>query len=280
MVTTTKRFVICVNNSGYEASLENRKIYVALPDSRAEQFGQLRVIDESGEDYLYSRTAFKNAPQQKPSLLLDGLDWAQIREHYDERKVAHLKLAKLMKSESIHDFVDLLLGISDKSGNYSASEHQLGARIRTGNLRAYDRVWTLAHALRNVGSGFDVPSIIERAAIRYLAISVGSEASCMLSPDKCWVTNIRSIWSHIAFERQSISEANEALKLFRFSDSSSEMTYHNWMTPFHAELPDMLALIELEGANYAATLGIKKGSLRYLWIDAIVSAFYARKHSN
>jgi hypothetical protein len=38
--------------------LERRKIYVALPDSRAEKLGQIRVIDESGEDYLYPAESF------------------------------------------------------------------------------------------------------------------------------------------------------------------------------------------------------------------------------
>ncbi len=50
--------VICVNNSGYEASLERRKIYVSVPDARAEKLGQIRVIDESGEDYLYGKDSF------------------------------------------------------------------------------------------------------------------------------------------------------------------------------------------------------------------------------
>jgi hypothetical protein len=58
MAKTAKRLVICVENAGYEASLERRKIYVALPDSRAEKLGQVRVIDESGEDYLYDKDAF------------------------------------------------------------------------------------------------------------------------------------------------------------------------------------------------------------------------------
>jgi len=49
---------VCVKNEGYRASLEKRKIYVALPDPVAEEHGQLRVIDESGEDYLYPRRFF------------------------------------------------------------------------------------------------------------------------------------------------------------------------------------------------------------------------------
>jgi hypothetical protein len=53
-----RRFVVCVRNTGYGASLEQNKIYVVLPDSVAEQHGQVRVIDESGEDYLFSADRF------------------------------------------------------------------------------------------------------------------------------------------------------------------------------------------------------------------------------
>jgi hypothetical protein len=47
-----------VNNDGYRASLERNKIYVALPDPRAEAPGDIRVIDESGEDYLFAAKRF------------------------------------------------------------------------------------------------------------------------------------------------------------------------------------------------------------------------------
>jgi hypothetical protein len=58
MAKTSKQLVICVNNEGYPASLEKRKIYVALRDPVAEKHGQLRIIDESGEDYIYPKTYF------------------------------------------------------------------------------------------------------------------------------------------------------------------------------------------------------------------------------
>jgi hypothetical protein len=58
--------VICIDNSGYEASLERRKIYVSIPDGRAERLGQLRVIDESGEDYLYPKESFVRAELSQP----------------------------------------------------------------------------------------------------------------------------------------------------------------------------------------------------------------------
>jgi hypothetical protein len=51
-------FLLCVKNEGYPASLEVRKVYRALPDPVAESRGFVRVIDESGEDYLYSSDFF------------------------------------------------------------------------------------------------------------------------------------------------------------------------------------------------------------------------------
>jgi putative heme iron utilization protein len=50
--------VVCVRSTGYEASLEQNKIYVTLHDQHAERHGQLRVIDESGDDYLFSADRF------------------------------------------------------------------------------------------------------------------------------------------------------------------------------------------------------------------------------
>jgi hypothetical protein len=52
------RFVICVENKGYSVSSEKRKIYVVLPDETALRHGQVRVIDESGEDYAYPKSLF------------------------------------------------------------------------------------------------------------------------------------------------------------------------------------------------------------------------------
>jgi hypothetical protein len=51
-------FVVCVENKGYPVSLELRKIYQAMPDPGAARHGLVRVIDESGEDYLYPRDFF------------------------------------------------------------------------------------------------------------------------------------------------------------------------------------------------------------------------------
>jgi len=63
-----QNFVICIDNSDYPASLEKRKIYEVLPDPEAAKFGQIRVLDESGEDYLYPKSCFIEARLSKATL--------------------------------------------------------------------------------------------------------------------------------------------------------------------------------------------------------------------
>jgi hypothetical protein len=53
-----KKFVVCVKNEGYGASLELRKIYEVVLDAKAAEHGLVRVVDESGEDYLYPEAYF------------------------------------------------------------------------------------------------------------------------------------------------------------------------------------------------------------------------------
>ena len=53
-----QHYVVCVRNEDYPASLELRKLYPVLEDAFAAQHGMVRVIDESGEDYLYPSEFF------------------------------------------------------------------------------------------------------------------------------------------------------------------------------------------------------------------------------
>lgn len=66
-----QRFVVCLNNENYEASLEVGKLYRLIPDEQATAHGYLRVIDESGEDYAYAADRFlllELSPQHEDSL--------------------------------------------------------------------------------------------------------------------------------------------------------------------------------------------------------------------
>jgi hypothetical protein len=70
--TRSKKFVVCVKNDGYEVSLETRKIYVILDDPDAEKLRLVRVIDESGDDYLFPKDMFRtiDLPQAIKKVLL------------------------------------------------------------------------------------------------------------------------------------------------------------------------------------------------------------------
>ena len=68
---TSVKFVVCINNENYPASLELNKIYRVLSDEDAAVDGDLRVIDESGEDYLYPASYF--VPIKVPQVVEESL---------------------------------------------------------------------------------------------------------------------------------------------------------------------------------------------------------------
>ena len=57
-MSAKKQYALCINNKKYEASLIPRKVYEIVPDERAEKDDFVRIIDESGEDYLYHTSHF------------------------------------------------------------------------------------------------------------------------------------------------------------------------------------------------------------------------------
>jgi hypothetical protein len=65
-------FLLCVCNKSYEASLELRKLYEKIPDRQAEQHNQVRIIDESGEDYLYPISFF--SPVRLPAVTRNKIE--------------------------------------------------------------------------------------------------------------------------------------------------------------------------------------------------------------
>jgi hypothetical protein len=65
------QFAICINNEGYHASLELRKLYQVVPDALASKHGQIRIVDESGEDYLYPENFF--VPVNLPKAVWDAV---------------------------------------------------------------------------------------------------------------------------------------------------------------------------------------------------------------
>jgi hypothetical protein len=58
MPRSSRYLVVCIRNDGYSVSAERRKSYVAIPDQSAARHGLVRVVDESGDDYLYPNEYF------------------------------------------------------------------------------------------------------------------------------------------------------------------------------------------------------------------------------
>ncbi|MBI4763281.1 MAG: hypothetical protein HY787_01575 [Deltaproteobacteria bacterium] len=68
---SSQDFVVCIKNEDYPASLELHKIYRVVPDEEAASDGDIRIIDESGEDYLYPASYF--APIKVPKKVEESL---------------------------------------------------------------------------------------------------------------------------------------------------------------------------------------------------------------
>ena len=58
MMKNSRKLFVCIHNEGYAVSLDVRKIYQGVTDVDAEKMGLIRIIDESGEDYLYPKACF------------------------------------------------------------------------------------------------------------------------------------------------------------------------------------------------------------------------------
>lgn len=71
---STTQFVICTRNDGYAASLETRKIYAVVPDADAAKHHLIRIVDESGEDYVYPQEYF--VAIELPQAAVDALAMA------------------------------------------------------------------------------------------------------------------------------------------------------------------------------------------------------------
>src|SRR5438067_1541164 len=113
----------------------------------------------------------------------DRLDWIELRQHYDQRVATHQELVRLWQANAVQPFVKLLLGITDRAGNYSAAEHGLGPQIINSNPNGPQRVFDVAGRFLKVTSANDIPPLIRSAGLAFFKIGVGSEASCMMNPE-------------------------------------------------------------------------------------------------
>ncbi|MBV1834598.1 hypothetical protein [Novacetimonas pomaceti] len=206
--------------------------------------------------------------------LFDELDWDGIVDHYYERLHIHETLLSYFRSGDLTKFPDLLVGISDVHGNYSARDHDLGPRILRENVNSRKRLYEISAKFLELDDARTVPEIIRAAGMKYFQIGVGSEASCMLNPTVCWITNTRTVWAHLVLKHGgSVSRANAELALYRDGEEDSMMAYRNWRA-IHRGMEESLNELDRVSKEYLESDEAGDEGINYLWTDAISSALY------
>ena len=211
---------------------------------------------------------------------LDDLDWEEVREQYDIRESAHRQLILLYDKPSKDAFAEKALAIKVPECNYSAYDHSLGPKIlhRDFNLNAINRIYEIAGCFRELIDPHEVPKLIHNCQLKFFQTAVGSELSCMMNPNVCWVTNVRTIWTHLVFKKKwNIGEADTELALYRNVDDSSEMAYRKWQC-IHADQAQTNASIFDLGQQLARKNSVEPGDLKYFWVDAIANMLYEHHH--
>jgi len=74
MAIAAPEYVVCLRNDGYAVSLEVRKLYALVPDPEADRHGLVRIVDESGEDYLYPADWFAHVDLPQPVIAAFSVD--------------------------------------------------------------------------------------------------------------------------------------------------------------------------------------------------------------
>lgn len=199
-----------------------------------------------------------------------------VREHYLRRIAIGKELNNLLSRNS-KKYVPLALGITEIDGNYSASDHDLGPKILSERTPAV--ILKLAKVLASCKSHQAMLNFIYSAAVPWLKVSVGSEIAMLLKPATFWVANTRTVWAHLLLKHDFDYEvANEALRLYRIEDPSSEMAYKIWKAIYMEMESSVIAFTAL-GNKEAQLQKVKPGEQQNLWFDAIANELYERNQS-
>jgi hypothetical protein len=210
--------------------------------------------------------------------VFEGLDWNWVKSHFALRLKMSRWLSEMLTEENVSGFARLAVGETDPSGNYSASEHGLDPYILSENLNIERNLFNLGRKFLGAATASEIPELIRRAQIKYLQIGVGSEMSCMVNPNLCWVANTKTIWSHLVVANDfNVGTANQALTFYRVSDSASPMAYPMWAA-IHAEMRDSMMRICEIGQDIVPDLCSEISTARFLWADAISCKLYDEYH--
>lgn len=208
--------------------------------------------------------------------MLSNIKMDVVFTHYQQRLAAHQELVQLFQSKNIDEFLNLALGISRPEGNYSASEHNLGHHVLANNTK--ESVFNLASQLITLHNAHHIPNTIYKVAnMPYLRISLGSEMAMMLNPDKFWVGNVRTIYTHLLLKPGGTqARADEELRLYKEPEGRrpSEMEYKIWRD-LYLSLEVSLQRVALMGNEEAKKQGAPVGGHVFMWADVISSHIYA-----
>jgi hypothetical protein len=206
---------------------------------------------------------------------LEFLDMKNVRGHYEARLRISEQARLLLQQDKERAFAELVLGIADRQGNYSASEHRLGPRILAS--KSPSAISKLGKSLLSCRDAKEAVDTIYRARISYLKISVGSEIAMMVKPDAFWVANTRTIWAHLLVSHDfNYDDANEELALYRDPERESEMEYRIWKDIYPRMQQTLTRLGEL-GDEESKRRKVRAGSLRNIWYDAIANEIYEHR---
>ncbi len=207
-------------------------------------------------------------------MTFDKLDWEWIKKHYKDRVRAHQQITQFHTDGLATKFAEEALGIRNEHGNYSAREHGLGEKIFV-NPNAAERIFKLAAEFEACQSPYEIPLLIQSAALKYLKIGVGSELSCMMKPSMFWVANTKSIWAHyVVVENGAFGRANDLLPYYGGFDLGADIAYKNW-ADIHSSMGISMKKIAEFGTQECPTfLEGKDDNFSYLWSDAISCNLY------
>lgn len=204
-----------------------------------------------------------------------SINWNAVRSHYCERADLSTALNHLIQNGDRKKLANIILGISVPAGNYSAHEHNLGPKIISKNPNAIDRLFRYLNTCKSI-DGERVPKLIRETNLAFMRIGVGSEASCMINPSKCWITNTRSLWCSLLEKHGgNYKRADEELQMYRDGDTDSEMAYKIW-SELHLEMYKFLD--RMNSASLEEYKSMKPSLTtvpNYLWADAAANWLYS-----
>ena len=199
------------------------------------------------------------------------IDFRAVHDEYDRRLAIGREMNRLLEKRDARGFAGLALGIRDGAANYAASTHQLGPKILRAGRES--RVVDLAGRLKDAENAEAVLLAIRSAGIPWLKIGVGSEMAMMLSPERHWAVNIRTVcWHQLTIDGDNWKSLADQKELYA-RGLESEIDYSLWESLF-PELRGSLRRLYKLGSMAARRTGPDPGDKTYLWADALASRMF------